>query len=148
MHLAWLWPDTTSKTIKDIKTWCLINSVIGLTNLLERSFTWTRNSQQNVCTGKGKYPIRLPKRDNIIVIGSNLCSKDIIQYDSFAFIFLIIFFLLYYIFITLLFWIVNSGLPKKKVSIDFFKTILVFVHKDIQNVRSADLLIKEKEELN
>ena len=122
MHLAWLWPDTTSKTIKDIKTWCLINSVIGLTNLLERSFTWTRNSQQNVCTRKGKYPIRLPKRDNIIVIGSNLCSKDIIQYDSFAFIFLIFFFLLlYYIFITVLFWIVNSGLLKKKVSIDFFK---------------------------
>ena len=124
MHLAWLWPDTTSKTIKDIKTWCLINSVIGLTNLLERSFTWTRNSQQNVCTRKGKYLIRLPKRDNIIVIGSNLCSKDIIQYDSFAFIFLIIIFLLYYIFITLLFWIVNSGLPKKKVSIDFFKQFL------------------------
>ena len=122
MHLAWLWPDTTSKTIKDIKTWCLINSVIGLTNLLERSFTWTRNSQQNVCTRKGKYPIRLPKRDNIIVIGSNLCSKDIIQYDSFAFIFLIFFLLLlYYIFITVLFWIVNSGLLKKKVSIDFFK---------------------------
>ena len=124
MHLAWLWPDTTSKTIKDIKTWCLINSVIGLTNLLERSFTWTRNSQQNVCTRKGKYLIRLPKRNNIIVIGSNLCSKDIIQYDSFAFIFLIIIFLLYYIFITLLFWIVNSGLPKKKVSIDFLKQFL------------------------
>ena len=62
----------------------------------------------------------LPKRNNIMVIGSNLCSKDIIQNDSFAFIFLIIFFLLYYIFITLLFWIFNSGLPKKKVSIDFF----------------------------
>ena len=103
VHLAWLWPDTTSKTIKDIKTWCLINSVIGLKNLLERSFTWTRNSQQNVCTRKGKYLIRLPKRNNIIVIGSNLCSKDIIQSDSFSFIFLIIYFGLY-IFITLLFW--------------------------------------------
>ena len=43
--------------------------------------------------------------DNIIVIGSNLCSKDVIQCDSFSFIFLIIYFGLYYIFITLLFWI-------------------------------------------
>ena len=138
MHLAWLWPDTTSKTIKDIKTWCLINSVIGLTNLLERSFTWTRNSQQNVCTRKGKYPIRLPKRDNIIVIGSNLCSKDIIQYDSFAFIFLIIIFLLYYIFITLLFWIVNSGLPKKKVSIDVLKQFL-YLFKRIYKMYVAQI---------
>ena len=138
MHLAWLWPDTTSKTIKDIKTWCLINSVIGLTNLLERSFTWTRNSQQNVCTRKGKYLIRLPKRNNIIVIGSNLCSKDIIQYDSFAFIFLIIIFLLYYIFITLLFWIVNSGLPKKKVSFDFFKQFL-YLFKRIYKMYVAQI---------
>ena len=116
MHLAWLWPDTTSKTIKDIKTWCLINSVIGLTNLLERSFTWTRNSQQNVCTRKGKYPIRLPKRDNIIVIGSNLCSKDIIQYDSFAFIFLIFFFLLLssYIIFLLLYYFGLSTLAYSK----------------------------------
>ena len=138
MHLAWLWPATTSKTIKDIKTWCLINSVIGLTNLLERSFTWTRNSQQNVCTRKGKYLIRLPKRNNIIVIGSNLCSKDIIQYDSFAFIFLIIIFLLYYIFITVLFWIVNSGLPKKKVSIDVLKQFL-YLFKRIYKMYVAQI---------
>ena len=94
------------------------------------------NTQQNVCTRKGKYLIRLPKRNNIIVIGSNLCSKDIIQSDSFSFVFLIIYFGLCYIFNSLLLWIVNSGLhvPKEKVP------------KDIQNVRNADLLIKEKEE--
>ena len=148
MHLAWLWPDTTSKTIKDIKTWCLLNSVIGLTNLLERSFTWTRNSQQNVCTKKGKYLIRLPKRNNIIVIGSNLCSKDIIQYDSFAFIFLIFFFviILYFYYCTIL--DCQLWLTQKESVYWFFQTILLFVQKDIQNVRSADLLIKEKEELN
>ena len=43
-------------------------------NLLERSFTWTRNSQQNVCTRKGKYH----------QVGSKLCSKSIIQSDSFS----------------------------------------------------------------
>ena len=148
MHLAWLWPDTTSKTIKDIKTWCLINSVIGLTNRLERSFTWTRNSQQNVCTRKGKYPIRLPNRDNIIVIGSNLCSKDIFQSGFicvyyFNYFFLIILYFYYFTILDCQLW-----LTQKESVYWFFKTILVFVQKDIQNVRSTDLLIKEKEELN
>ena len=124
MHLAWLWPDTTSKTIKDIKTWCLINSVIGLTNLLERSFTWTRNSQQNVCTGKGKYPIRLPKRDNLIVIESNLCSKDIVQSGFICVYFFNYFFLiiLYFYYFIILDWFVILAYPERTCLLIFLNT--------------------------
>ena len=127
MHLAWLWPDTTSKTIKDIKTWCLINSVIGLTNPLERSFTWTRNSQQNVCTGKGKYPIRLPKRDNIIVIGSNLCSKDIVQSGFICVYFFSYFFLiiLYFYYFIILDWFVILAYPERTCLLIFLNNSFI-----------------------
>ena len=94
---------------------------------LRASEALPENTQQNVCTRKGKYLIRLPKRNNIIVIGSNLCSKDIIQSDSFSFIFLIIYFELCYIFNSLLLWIVNSGLhvPKEKVPIDLLNNSFI-----------------------
>ena len=78
------------------------------------------NTQQNVCTRKGKYHI-------YHIVGSKLCSKSIIQSDSLSIviIFWIIYFWLYCIFILLLLWIVNSGWPKKKEPIDFLNIFFI-----------------------
>ena len=63
------------------------------------------------------------------IVGPKLCTKDIIQSESFS-IFLIL--LHYFIFILLLFWIVNSCLPKKS-SYWFFKQ-LPHLFKDLKNL--------------
>ena len=145
MHLAWLWPDTTSKTIKDIKTWCLINSVIGLTNLLERSFTWTRNSQQNVCTRKGKYH----------QVGSKLCSKSIIESDSFfitVFFFNCLFLIILYFYSFFIDLLIKEGKEKLKTiffvfqkitqSDDLTRPINVGLRKDDDNEGKVSSLLR------
>ena len=63
------------------------------------------------------------------IVGPKLCSKEIIQSESFS-IFLIL--LHYFIFILLLFWIVNSCLPQKSSYWSFKQ--LPHLFKDLKNL--------------
>ena len=85
-------------------------------NLLERSFTWTRNSQQNVCTRKGKYH----------QVGSKLCSKSIIESDSFfitVFFFNFLFLIILYFYSFFIDLLIKEGKEKLKTIFFVFQKI-------------------------
>ena len=114
-------------------------------NLLERSFTWTRNSQRNVCTRKGKYH----------QVGSKLCSKSIIESDSFfitVFFFNCLFLIILYFYSFFIDLLIKEGKEKLKTiffvfqkitqSDDLTRPINVGLRKDDDNEGKVSSLLR------